>query len=158
MAPLAPDEVTFALATRADLDALCDLMGAYYREDGLEVTPESTRGALAHLFRTQETGYDLGRIWFLRRGDVHIGYLALTWVYSFEYGGRVGAVDELYVQPDSRGRGVGGTALGFAERVCRELGMTGLSLEVEPRNEGARRFYERFGFREVERHFLLKRL
>lgn len=155
--PPAPDEVTFASATRADLDALCDLLGAYYREDELEVTPASTREALKHFLSTQEAGCDLGRIWFLRRGEARIGYLALTWVYSFEYGGRVGAVDELYVVPASRGHGVGGEALAFAERVCKTLGMRGLSLEVEPENEGAARLYRRAGFRDVRRTFLFKR-
>lgn len=158
MTPLAPDDVTFAEVTRADLDVLASLMAAYYRKDGLKVAPESTRRTLEHLFRSQEAGQDLGRIWFLQRAGDCIGYLALTWVYSFEYGGQVGAVDELYVQPASRGQGVGGAALGFAERVCKDMGRKGLSLEVEPENDGAARLYRRAGFHDVHRTFLFKRL
>lgn len=132
-------------------------MAAYYREDGLEVAPESTWRTLEHFFSTQEAGQVVGRVWFVQSGEIRIGYLALTWVYSFEYGGQIGAIDELYLQPASRGRGVGGAALAFAERVCRDMGMKGLSLEVEPGNEGAARLYRRAGFRDVDRTFLFKR-
>lgn len=148
-----PESVSFIQANQTDLDVLVDLMGAYYQVDGLEVAPETTRQALAAFF---SAGESWGRVYLLENRGAWVGYLALTWGYSFEYGGRVGTVDELYVQPPSRGRGFGGAALTFAEGLCKGLGMKGVGLEVEPGNEGAGRLYGHFGFRELERRLFFK--
>ena len=147
-------DVSFIAATGTDVEQLLLLMQAYYREDQLSMALERTRGALERFFG----GTDYGRIWFICLGGARVGYLVLLWTYSFEYGGRTAEVDELYVQPAYRGQGVGQRALAFVEALCRDLRVVALSLEVEPENDGARRLYVRSGFREVERHFLLKRL
>ncbi len=147
-------DVSFIAATRTDIEQLLLLMQAYYREDQLNIAPERTRGALERFFGST----DYGRICFICLGGAHVGYLALLWTYSFEYGGRTAEVDELYVQPNYQGQGVGQRALAFVEALCRDLRVVALSLEVEPENDGARRLYVRSGFRKVERHFLLKRL
>ena len=57
-----------------------------------------------------------------------------------------GWLDHLYVEPALQGRGLGGALLGHAQA----LRPRGLQLWVFQRNEGARRFYERHGFRLVE--------
>jgi len=49
----------------------------------------------------------------VREDDQPIGYLILTLGYSVEYGGRDGFIDELYLVPAARGRGVGGKLLEF---------------------------------------------
>ena len=127
-------------------------MQAYYQADHLDISPRHTWGALEQFFSSQ----DQGRIWMLDYQGEQAGYLALTWSYSFEYGGRVAEVDELYVAPHFRGRGFGQVALSFAETTCRALEMKALSLEALPDNEGARRLYRRFGFNKVMRNFFLK--
>ena len=76
-------------------------MQAHYQADHLEVSLEHTRGALEQFFGSQNQG----RIWMLDYQGEQAGYLALTWSCSFEYGGRVAEVDELYVAPHFRGRG-----------------------------------------------------
>lgn len=50
-----------------------------------------------------------------------------------------------------RRRGVGGALMAEAIRWAREAGVEKLALSVYPHNEGARRLYERFGFREEGR-------
>ena len=144
---------SFQEATRTDIETLLPLMQAYYQEDRLEVSSEHTKRALEQFFSSQ----DQGRIWILQCRGGQAGYLALTWSYSFEYGGRVAEVDELYVAPQFRNRGLAQAALSFAETTCRALEIKALSLEALPKNEGARRLYLRFGFHKVERNFLLKR-
>lgn len=56
-------------------------------------------------------------------------------------------VNVLAVEPAHRGSGVGTTLLKRAEELGREAGCAGLSLIVSDGNPGARRLYERFGFR-----------
>ena len=51
-------------------------------------------------------------------------------------------VDQLYVEPDLAGRGIGGALLAVAKRERPQ----GLQLWAFQTNTGARRFYERHGF------------
>ena len=145
---------SFQEATRTDIETLLPLMQAYYQEDRLEVSSEHTKRALEQFFSSQ----DQGRIWILQCRGGQAGYLALTWSYSFEYGGRVAEVDELYVAPQFRNRGLAQAALSFAETTCKALKLKALSLEVKPENDSARRLYHRFGFTKSARDFFLKHL
>lgn len=58
--------------------------------------------------------------------------------------------------PAFRGRGYGNRLAGLAERIAREEGLGGVSLIVADRNEGARRLYERLGYREIGRRAIVK--
>jgi ribosomal protein S18 acetylase RimI-like enzyme len=56
-------------------------------------------------------------------------------------------IDQLYVDPGFAGIGIGTQLLDFAKRARPQ----GLRLWTFVSNEGAQRFYERNGFKEVER-------
>ena len=56
-------------------------------------------------------------------------------------------IDQLYVEPDRTGRGIGSALLAVAKRERPQ----GLRLWAFQTNMGARRFYERHGFVEVRR-------
>ncbi len=72
------------------------------------------------------------------------GYLYVTQCYSAEVGGRCVILEEIYLKPEARGRGLGARALAWlrgeypAARRFR--------LEVTPGNAGAVRLYERAGY------------
>lgn len=55
------------------------------------------------------------------------------------------------VEPEWRGRGIGARLLAEGEADCRKHGLDKLSLVVFEQNVGAKRLYERAGFREVRR-------
>lgn len=57
----------------------------------------------------------------------------------------------LAVMPAFRGQGLGSKLLGAARRKARALGLDQLSLLCLEQNEGARRLYERSGFRVIDR-------
>jgi ribosomal protein S18 acetylase RimI-like enzyme len=57
-------------------------------------------------------------------------------------------VNVLAVRPRFRNGGLGSELLGLAERTARQLGKRGLSVIVSDANAGARRLYERCGYRE----------
>ena len=65
-------------------------------------------------------------------------------------------VNVLATMPEHRGKGLGGRLLAFAEKQARERGRRGLSIIVEDANTGARRLYERYGFRETARRPMVK--
>ena len=59
------------------------------------------------------------------------------------------AVEDVYVVPELRSRGLGRALLEAFEGWARQKGANGVSLQVAAGNGRARGFYERLGFREV---------
>jgi len=141
-------------ATAADVELLCGLMAANYAEANYPSEPRAAREAFAALVRDPA----LGRAWIVEVDDRAAGYAVLTLGWSLEYGGRDAFVDDLYVAPEYRGRGLGGAALAAVEAAARELGVRALHLEVERGNRPAQELYRRRGFRDNDRQILTRRL
>lgn len=65
-------------------------------------------------------------------------------------------VNVLAAMPDQRGRGHGGALLALAGEFARDAGCSGLAIIVSDANTGARRLYERTGYRETARRAMVK--
>jgi len=65
-------------------------------------------------------------------------------------------VNVLAAYPEHRGQGLGTALLERARAIALKLGRPGLSIIVADANSGARRLYERCGYREVGRRPMLK--
>src|SRR5262245_13250865 len=65
-------------------------------------------------------------------------------------------VNVLAAYPEHRGHGLGTALLDLAQTTARQLGRPGLSIIVSDANRGARRLYERCGYRETGRRAMLK--
>ncbi len=63
---------------------------------------------------------------------------------------RTGYISALAVLPARQGQGLGGGLLRYLEAEARAAGKTRLTLDVVNSNTGARRLYERHGFRVIE--------
>lgn len=125
----------------ADADTLLRFAQDFHREDG---HPLDAAGELAVVQIT--AGEPFARAWIVRQAHEAIGYVVLTLGYSIEYGGRDGFIDDLYLVPAARGRGVGRKLLDFTLARASELGIRTLHLEVEAGNDGATRLYRSAGF------------
>jgi len=139
-------------ATVLDVPRLLTLMRGLYSQDGLVWRRRMARAALLGLLRDPRRG----RAWLVEAGGVPAGYLVVTLGWSLEYLGLDAFVDEFYLAPAWRGRGVGFAAIRLAEAACRRLGVRALHLEVERRNLRARRFYHRAGFADHDRYLLTR--
>lgn len=73
-----------------------------------------------------------------------VGYALLINGYSQEAGGKVVWLDELYIRDEFRGKGLGGEFLGY---LTKNVPAARIRLETEPENEGAKKLYERYGFK-----------
>lgn len=65
-------------------------------------------------------------------------------------------VNVLAVLPKHRGKGLGTLLLRIADETGRRLGKKGMSVIVSDTNPGARRLYERCGYRETARREMVK--
>ena len=74
-----------------------------------------------------------------------VGYGMLTYAYSHEAGGMIAWVEELFVLPEYRSRGLGREFFAYLKTNV-DPRVTRLRLEVMPDNVDAMRLYEKMGF------------
>lgn len=79
---------------------------------------------------------------------VGFGLVAKTW--SREAGGKVLWLEELYILPAYRSRGLGREFFAACESYAAEHGYARIRLEVEEENVRARSLYERLGYQYLE--------
>ena len=66
------------------------------------------------------------------------------------------SVDDVFVEPDHRNRGMGHALLRSVEEWAKQKGASGVSLQVAAANARGRKFYEDLGFREVSVYEVLE--
>ena len=79
-------------------------------------------------------------------GEPAVAVALLTLRPNVWCGGAVALLDELYVVPAERWRGIGAALLKAAEAVARQRGSELLEINVDGEDTDARRFYERYGY------------
>jgi len=98
-----------------------------------------------------------GLIYLASDANRAITYLVICFDYSLEYQGKGAWVDELFVEPGHRQRGIGAYLLDLAETASREQGAQFLHLEVAHGN-CAIELYRRRGFVDHKRYLMTKHL
>lgn len=78
------------------------------------------------------------------------GFAYLTLRPTPYWDGPLAQLEELYVVPELRGRGIGTTMMRLAMQRCRERGCEEMLINVDEPDVDARRFYERLGFSNYE--------
>ena len=86
-----------------------------------------------------------------------IGYIVISFGWSLELGGMDGFVDEVYIRPGVRGRGIATEVLRSLPKALAGAGLMALHLEVDTADEKAQALYQRSGFRTRERFKLMTR-
>lgn len=66
------------------------------------------------------------------------------------YSGRVGVLDELYVDPKRRNQGTGSAILSLLADHALTLGIDAIEINVDDGDVDARRFYERHGYSSIQ--------
>jgi ribosomal protein S18 acetylase RimI-like enzyme len=114
--------------------------------DGAEVSRVfvAARDQMTYLPRIDDEHRPLLGSWFIERGAIFVAEEDGV-VVGFS-GIKDGELTHLYVDPAAQNRGLGSALLEHAKAESAD----GLFLWVFQKNEGARRFYERHGFRLAE--------
>ncbi|MEK0082484.1 GNAT family N-acetyltransferase [Benzoatithermus flavus] len=138
----------------AEETVLLELARAFHATSG---APLDERGAAAVAMIAR--GHPLARAWLIRDGaGPVVGYAVLGLGFGIEYGGPDAFVDELYLVPAARGRGIGSAVMTRLEEEARALGLKALFLVVDPENVPARTVYDRRGFAATDWQLMAKRL
>ncbi len=86
----------------------------------------------------------------LLAGDPAVAIAVTTFRPSVWTPGPVALLEELYVQPDLRSRGIGAAVLERAIASAKERGVTTFEINVDEGDVDAQRFYRAHGFTEIE--------
>ena len=124
------------------VDDLLQFMKRFYEDDHIDFREERARSAAQTLLGDEKAG----KVWWIFDAETRIGYVAITYCFSLEFGGICAVVDELFLDADYRGRGIGLEAIRFVEQFCVEHGIGVLNLEVDRTNVRAQALYKKAGY------------
>ena len=128
---------TFKPLEKVDIPTITQMMQDFYAIDNYPMDIEESK----KLFQEFITNENLGKSWLIFSENEIVGYIILTFIFSFEYGGKIAFIDELFIKETARGKGFGKEAIQFIQGEVPKLSLKLLYLEVETHNENAQKLY-----------------
>ena len=128
---------TFKPLEISDISIITQMMQDFYAIDNYPMDVEVAKT----LFQEFISNEHLGKSWLIYSENEIVGYIILTFIFSFEYGGKIAFLDELFIKETARGKGFGKEAIQFIQGEVPKLSLKLLYLEVEPHNENAQKLY-----------------
>ncbi len=128
-----------------DAELVVPLFDAYRIFYGQDPDPELAREFLRERLVQEESV-----VLVALEGPTGIGFTQLYPSFSSVSARRVWILNDLFVAPEARGKGVAAALLEEARRFAVETGAKGLALETAVDNLPARRLYERSGWERDE--------
>ena len=128
---------------QADAHAVVTMMEEFYAIDNYPRDATVSRD----LFMEFTENENLGRGWVILHDGRAVGYVILTFVFSFEYKGKIAFLDELFISPGARGFGLGKTTLDFINEQAKALSIKIIYLEIEGHNAVAQQLYLSKGYK-----------
>lgn len=141
------------LASAADLDRLMPLMRAFHEEAAIDVSEEDRMAAVTPLL----DGSPFGAVWLIGPARAPIGYVVICFGWAIEFGGMDGFVDELYIRPSVRGRGIGTEVMINLPKELSKNGLRAIHLEVSRVAIRTQEAYKRAGFKPRSDYMLMTR-
>lgn len=138
-------------ARRNDIPVLLALMSEFYAESGYELEHSLAERAFAAILSDERLGY----VWLIEDQAKPVGYLVLTLRFGMEYGGLIACIDDLFVVPQCRNRGLSTAALTEVRDFCQSRGVCAITVEVGFSNGPAQAVYRRAGLVEAPNRQLL---
>ncbi len=132
------------IATPSDAAVVATLLDSFNREFD---TPTPGIPVLTERLSTHLAGRTMFAVLI---GEPAIGVALVSLRPTAWYDGPAALLDELYVDPDHRNRGLGTILLGAVEDDVRRRGGDVLEINVDGEDVDARRFYLRHGYTDTE--------
>jgi GNAT superfamily N-acetyltransferase len=138
-------------ASSNDIPLLVGLMAEFYAEAAYDLNHARAAGAFAAILADERLGY----VWIIQAEHQDVGHIVLTLKYAMEYSGLVACLDDLYVEPNWRNKGLSTGALVDVRSFCEKIGIRALTVEVAHNNGPAQTVYRRVGFAKAANRQLL---
>ena len=134
--------IQFRPITTSDIDVIVKMMQEFYAIDNYPIDAETSK----NLFHEFIADKNLGTAWLILSDSEIVGYVILTFIFSFEYQGKIAFLDELYLSEKARGKGIGNQAVAFIIEQSKKLSLKLIYLEIENHNQNAQKLYIASGF------------
>jgi GNAT superfamily N-acetyltransferase len=128
-------------AREDEIDELMPLMRAYC--DFYECSPSDD--GLRNMLATLINDASQGTVFIARDDGRAVGVANLDWKWSSLKGARIGYLEDLFVDPQARGKGIADALIEICAARCRELGMPAMQWATAPDNHRAQQVYNRTG-------------
>lgn len=135
------------------LEKLLSLVTSFHEEAGINSTDEVRRAGVGPLLG----GIPHGCAYLIGPPRAPIGYIVITFGWSVEFGGLDAIIDELFIRPGVRGRGIASEALIALPRALAGAGLRAIHLEVDKTNAQALKLYRRAGFSVRENYAIMSK-
>lgn len=142
------------LANAEHLDRLMVLVAACHEDLAIVQDDERRRESLRPLLE----GIPHGAAYLIGPPRAPIGYIIVSFGWSIEFGGLDGFIDEIFIRPNVRGRGIASEVLSSLPNALRDVGLKALHLEVAREDDAATRLSRRAGFARRDKYMLLSRV
>lgn len=143
--------IVFKAIEITEIDDLLSMMKEFYSSDNYPFELKVSKKLLIEFINNS----DFGRAWLILSDDKIVGYVILSFIFSFEYQGRIAFLDELYLIDTAREKGIGSQTLLFIKTVSQKLSLKLIYLELEKHNLKADKLYLKSGF-EIHNRKLMK--
>ncbi|KAA5535990.1 GNAT family N-acetyltransferase [Paenimyroides baculatum] len=143
--------IKFELLKTETIPAIVNLMIDFYAIDGYPINKETT----TNLFLEFVIKPEAGKCFVITYNNEICGYTILVQVFSFEMSGNVLLLDELYIDNNYQGKGIGKKAMEFIKQFAQENNYKKIVLEVEPHNLRAIQLYEKEQFKKHKRDLMI---
>jgi GNAT superfamily N-acetyltransferase len=140
--PRKPAEGVEVRPARTDeIEEMLPLIRAYC--EFYETEPDDQ--GLRSMFETLINEPSQGAVFIARDGGKAVGFATLDWKWSSLKAARIGYLEDLFVDPEARGRGIADALIEVCAERCRELGMPAMEWLTAPDNHRAQKVYKRTG-------------
>ena len=128
---------TFEPLKPSEIDIAIKMMQKFYLIDNYNIDIEVTE----NLFQEFISNENLGKCWLIYTDNEIVGYVIITYIFSFEYKGKLAFFEELFLLESVRGQGIGKLAIDFVKQQAKLQNVKMMYLEVENHNEIAQKLY-----------------
>jgi ribosomal protein S18 acetylase RimI-like enzyme len=139
------------IASIEDLEILLPLVRAFHEFEDLQIAEEQRKSSLTELL----SNLDFGGILLIYDDNQVVGYIILCTGYRIEFSGKDAFIDEFYIRPEFRRRGIGQQTLELIKVAAKDLNIRAIHLEVARTNTNAHKLYAHSNFKVREKYVLM---
>lgn len=121
----------------SEIAIITKMMQEFYAIDDYSIDIEITK----KLFEEFIENENLGKSYLIYSHEEIVGYAIITFIFSFEYKGKLAFFEELFINESARGKGIGKLAIDFIKLEAEKENVKMMYLEVENHNQIAQKLY-----------------